>query len=161
MVDTKVPLNMFSKKKNSSKLDADQRQLYENARARALQKKRLFQHFVIFLVGAVLLIVLNVVIGYQEDFMPLGYNWFVWAILAWSFFFFIHVINVWVTNSFMGKEWEQKQLEKLVARQKERIAELQKQVDRDYPLPKDSGNNIVIDKTEPRIIDPNTPDKNY
>jgi len=152
---------MFSKKKNSSKLDADQRQLYENARARALQKKRLFQHFVIFLVGAVLLIVLNVVIGYQEDFMPLGYNWFVWAILAWSFFFFIHVINVWVTNSFMGKEWEQKQLEKLVARQKERIAELQKQVDRDYPLPKDSGNNIVIDKTEPRIIDPNTPDKNY
>ncbi|WP_316928095.1 2TM domain-containing protein [Gillisia marina] len=50
------------------------------------RKKRLFQHFVIFLVGAVLLIVLNVVIGYQEDFMPLGYNWFVWAILAWSFF---------------------------------------------------------------------------
>ena len=161
MVDTKVPFIMFSKKKNTSKLDADQRQLYENARARALQKKRLFQHFVIFLVGAVLLIVLNVVIGYQEDFMPLGYNWFVWAILAWSFFFFIHVINVWVTSSFMGKEWEQKQLEKLVARQKERIAELQQKVDRDYPLPKDSGNNIVIDKTEPRIIDPNTPDKNY
>ncbi len=145
MVDTKVPFIMFSKKKNTSKLDADQRQLYENARARALQKKRLFQHFVIFLVGAVLLIVLNVVIGYQEDFMPLGYNWFVWAILAWSFFFFIHVINVWVTSSFMGKEWEQKQLEKLVARQKERIAELQQKVDRDYPLPKDSGNNIVID----------------
>ncbi|TVZ27204.1 2TM domain-containing protein [Gillisia sp. Hel_I_86] len=152
---------MFSKKKNTSKLDSDQRQLYENARARALQKKRLFQHFVIFLVGAVLLIVLNVVIGYQEDFMPLGYNWFVWAILAWSFFFLIHVINVWVTNSFMGKEWEQKQLEKLVARQKERIAELQQQVDHDYPLSKDSGNNIVIDKTEPRVIDPNTPDKNY
>ncbi len=161
MVNTKVPFIMFSKKKNTSKLDADQRQLYENARARALQKKRLFQHFVIFLVGAVLLIVLNVVIGYQEDFMPLGYNWFVWAILAWSFFFFIHVINVWVTSSFMGKEWEQKQLEKLVARQKERIAELQQKVDRDYPLPKDSGNNIVIDTTEPRIKDPNTPDKNY
>ncbi|WP_316928094.1 hypothetical protein [Gillisia marina] len=61
----------------------------------------------------------------------------------------------------MGKEWEQKQLEKLVARQKERIAELQQKVDRDYPLPKDLENNIVIDKTEPRIIDPNTPDKNY
>ena len=161
MVDTKVPFIMFSKKKNPSKLDADQRQLYENARARALQKKRLFQHFVIFLVGAVLLIVLNVVIGYQEDFMPLGYNWFVWAILAWSFFFFIHVINVWVTSSFMGKEWEQKQLEKLVAKQKERIAELQQRVDRDYPLSKDLGNNIVIEKTEPKIIDPNTPDKKY
>ena len=161
MVNTKVAFIMFSKKKNTSKLDADQRQLYENARARALQKKRLFQHFVIFLVGAVLLIVLNVVIGYQEDFMPLGYNWFVWAILAWSFFFFIHVINVWVTNSFMGKEWEQKQLEKLVARQKERIAELQQKVDREYPLSKDSENVIITDKTEPKIIDPKPTDKNY
>ncbi|WP_316928625.1 2TM domain-containing protein [Gillisia sp. JM1] len=161
MVNTKVPLIMFSKKKNTSKLDTDQRQLYENARARALQKKRLFQHFVIFLVGAVLLIVLNVVIGYQEDFMPLGYNWFVWAILAWSFFFFIHVINVWVTSSFMGKEWEQKQLEKLVARQKERIAELQHKVDRDYPLSKELENPIITDSTEPRIIEPKTTDKNY
>ena len=161
MVDTKVPFIMFSKKKNTSKLDADQRQLYENARARALQKKRLFQHFVIFLVGAVLLIVLNVVIGYQEDFMPLGYNWFVWAILAWSFFFFIHVINVWVTNSFMGKDWEQKQLEKLVARQKERIAELQKQVDRDYPLMKEPVEPIIIEKEKPRNIDSDTTDKNY
>ncbi|CAM4103726.1 2TM domain-containing protein [Gillisia hiemivivida] len=152
---------MFSKKKNTSKLDTDQRQLYENARARALQKKRLFQHFVIFLVGAVLLIVLNVVIGYQEDFMPLGYNWFVWAILAWSFFFFIHVINVWVTSSFMGKEWEQKQLEKLVAKQKERIAELQQKVDRDYPLSKEPENPIITDSTEPRIIEPKTTDKNY
>ncbi len=161
MVNTKVPFIMFSKKKNTSKLDSDQRQLYENARARALQKKRLFQHFVIFLVGAVLFIVLNVVIGYQEDFMPLGYNWFVWAILAWSFFFFIHVINVWVTNSFMGKEWEQKQLEKLVARQKERIAELQQKVDRDYPLSKDQEDPIITDSTEPRIIEPKTTDKNY
>ena len=152
---------MFSKKKNTSKLDADQRQLYENARARALQKKRLFQHFVIFLVGAVLLIVLNVVIGYQEDFMPLGYNWFVWVILAWSFIFIIHVINVWVTNSFMGKEWEQKQLEKLVAKQKERIAELQQKVDRDYPLSKDPENPIITDSTEPRSIEPKTTDKNY
>jgi len=161
LVNTKVPLIMFSKKKNTSKLDADQRQLYENARARALQKKRLFQHFVIFLVGAVLLIVLNVVIGYQEDFMPLGYNWFVWVILAWSFIFIIHVINVWVTNSFMGKEWEQKQLEKLVAKQKERIAELQQKVDRDYPLSKDPENPIITDSTEPRSIEPKTTDKNY
>lgn len=152
---------MFSKKKNPSKLDADERQLYENARTRARQKKRLFQHFVIFLVGAILLIVLNVVIGYREDFMPLGYNWFVWAILAWSFFFFIHVINVWVTNSFMGKEWEQQQLEKLVAKQRERIAELQKKVERDHPLPKNSDNSIIIDKKEPRFIDPKSTDKNY
>jgi len=126
---------MFSKKKNPDKLDAEQRELYENARRRARQKKRLFQHFVIFLVGAVLLIVVNVVIGYREDFMPLGYNWFVWAILLWTFFFLIHVINVFVTNAFMGKEWEQKQLDTLVRKQRAKIEELQQKVERDHPLP--------------------------
>lgn len=158
--DTKVPFIMFSKKKNTSKLDSDQRQMYENARARALQKKRLFQHFVIFLVGGVLLIILNVVIGYREDFKPLGYNWFVWAILLWTFFFLIHVINVWVTSSFMGKEWEQKQLEKLVAKQKERIAELQQKVDRDYPLPKSKEDPIITIEKDTEITDPNNPNKN-
>ncbi len=127
---------MFSKKKNTSKLDSEQRELYENARRRTKQKKRLFQHFVVFLVGAVLLIVLNVVIGYQEEFMPLGYNWFVWAILIWTFFFLIHLINVFVTSSFMGKEWEQRQMEKLVRKQRDRIEELDRKVKKDHPLPK-------------------------
>lgn len=128
---------MFSKKKNTSKLDSEQRELYDNARRRTKQKKRLFQHFVIFLVGAVILIVLNVVIGFREDFMPLGYNWFVWAILIWTFFFLIHLINVFVTNSFMGKEWEQRQMEKLVKKQRERIAELEKKVKQEHPLPEE------------------------
>jgi hypothetical protein len=126
---------MFSKKKNTSKLETDQRELYEFARRRTVQKRRLFQHFVIFLVGAVLLIILNVVIGYRQDFTPLGYDWFVLAILIWTFFLLVHLINVFVTDSFMGKKWEQRQLEKLVRKQKDRIAELQKQVDIDYPLP--------------------------
>jgi uncharacterized protein YhhL (DUF1145 family) len=90
---------------------------------------------VIFLVGAVLLIILNVVIGYRQDFTPLGYDWFVLVILIWTFFFLIHLINVFVTDSFMGKQWEQRQLEKLVKKQKDRIAELQKKVDLNYPLP--------------------------
>lgn len=126
---------MFSKKKNTSKLDSEQRELYDNARRRTKQKKRLFQHFVIFLVGAVLFIVLNVVIGYQEEFMPLGYNWFVWAILIWTFFFLIHLINVFVTSSFMGKEWEQRQMEKLVKKQRDRIEEMERKVKKDHPLP--------------------------
>jgi len=126
---------MFSKKKNTSKLETDQRELYEAARRRTVQKRRLFQHFVIFLVGAVLLIILNVVIGYRQDFTPLGYDWFVLAILIWTFFILVHLINVFVTDSFMGKKWEQRQLDKLVRKQKDRIAELQKEVDLNYPLP--------------------------
>lgn len=140
---------MFSKKKITSKLETDQRELYETARRRAKQKRRLFQHFVVFLVGAVLLIILNVVIGYRKDFMPLGYDWFVLAILIWTFFFLIHLINVFVTDSFMGKQWEQQQLEKLVRKQKDRIAELQKRVEMDYPLPSKS------EKPTPDIVQEN------
>ena len=147
---------MFSKKKNTPKLDPDQRELYDNARRRAKQKRRLFQHFVVFLVGAVLLIVVNVVIGFREDFQPLGYNWFVWAILIWTFFLLIHVLNVFIINSFMGKEWEQRQMNKLVRKQQERITELKNKVDRDYPLPNNS-NEPAPRRVEGDYRKPNKP----
>lgn len=146
---------MFSKKKNPSKLDAEQRELYENARKRSLQKKRLFQHFVIFLIGAVFLIVLNVVIGYKENFKPFGYDWFVWVTLLWAFIFLIHLFNVFVVNSFMGKEWESRQMDKLVAKQKEKIARLQQKVENEYPLSSEKENTSVQKKTDPET--PNRP----
>ena len=36
----------------------------------------------------------------------------------------------------MGKEWERQQREKLVAKQKRRIAELQKEIETDFPISK-------------------------
>ena len=152
---------MFSKKKNTSKVDLEQKELYDNARKRTLQKKRLFQHFIIFLVGAVFLIVLNVVIGYKEDFTPLGYNWFVWAILVWSFLFFVHLLNVFIVNSFMGKEWEAKHMDRLVKKQKEKIAQLQNQVEKDYPA-KTTLRDTRMNKTSPDTnISPENPDQPY
>ena len=147
---------MFSKKKNTSKIDYEQRELYENARKRAGQKKRLFQHFVFFLIGAVILIVLNVVIEYKVDFKPLGQNWFVWAILLWGLIFLIHFFNVLVVDSFMGKDWEAKQVDKLVKKQKERIAELQDKVERDHPAPKDR--DYIKPDHSPKRISPEDPD---
>ena len=34
----------------------------------------------------------------------------------------------------MGKEWEREQREKLVAKQKKKIAEIQKEIETDFPL---------------------------
>ena len=144
---------MFSKNKNPSKLDAEQRELYDNARHRILQKRRLFQHFVIFLIGATFLIVLNVVIGYKEEFKLWGYDWFVTAILLWAFLFFIHLINVYVINSFMGRAWKNRQMERLVSKQQEKIAEMQKQVEKDYPLPEHKKTKPV---DKPKEIKPGT-----
>ena len=115
---------MFGKKKPVSAIDKDQLELIENAQKRIKQKKRLYIHFVIFLIGAVFLILANTVLGIGEDFKIAGINWFVYAILAWLFLFAYHFFNVFITNKFMGKDWEQQQLEKLVNQQQQRIDKL-------------------------------------
>jgi uncharacterized membrane protein len=107
----------------------EQHELYENARARAKQKKRLYTHFIVFLVGAVFLILLNKFLKVGENVIE---NWFVWAIILWFFFFVLHFINVFVTNRFMGKDWERIQTEKLVMEQELKIAKLKKEMADEY-----------------------------
>ena len=119
---------MFGKKKAVPQIDKEQLELIKTAQARVKQKKRLYIHFVVFLIGAVFLIILNTVIGVGEDVTLFGKNWFVFAILAWLFLFVYHLFNVFITHKFMGKDWEQQQLDKLVAKQKERIAQLEKTI---------------------------------
>ncbi|MDQ7918119.1 2TM domain-containing protein [Mesonia sp. MT50] len=126
---------MSSTDKKTSKIDPEQRQLIENAQKRIKQKKRLTAHFVVFLAGSILFIILNLVLKFGENFRPLNTDWFVWAILAWFFFLLIHFINVFIVNSFMGKDWEEKQLEKLVEKQQLKIEQLQLKVEKEHPLP--------------------------
>ncbi|MEO8773394.1 MAG: dihydrofolate reductase [Gelidibacter sp.] len=125
---------MFGKKKLVDKIDREQLLLIENAQRRIKQKKRLYYHFVIFLIGAIFLIILNTVIGVGEQTKIVGLDWFVFAILAWLFIFFFHLFNVFVTHKFMGKSWEEAQLSKLVSKQKERIASLQTEVEKTQRL---------------------------
>ena len=115
---------MFSKNKNTSKLDVEQHELLEYAQKRIRQKKRLYTHFVFFLIGSVFLLLINKILKYVQE-----YNWFIWAITFWAFLFVIHLFNVFITNKFMGRDWERSQREKLVSKQKQRITELEKEVE--------------------------------
>ncbi len=76
---------MFGKKKTSPQIDKEQLELIRNAEKRIKQKKRLYIHFVIFLIGAVFLILANTVLGIGQDITFLGIDWFVYAILIWLF----------------------------------------------------------------------------
>lgn len=122
---------MFTKHRIKNELDLEQHELLEHAQTRIKQKKRLFAHFVIFLIGSVFMIFINKILDYWSD-----YDWFIWAITFWAFLFVIHTINVFVTQKFMGQEWERSQREKLVKKQKQRIAEIQKEIETDFPLSK-------------------------
>jgi len=139
---------MFGNKKTVPQIDKDQMELIENAQKRVRQKKRLYAHFVVFLIGAIFLIILNLAIGVGEGVTFFGKDWFVFAILAWLFLFIYHLFNVFVTHKFMGKEWEQKQLDTLVDKQKQRISELQAKVSTNQPI----SNHIVESEKKSPII---------
>lgn len=115
---------MIGNKKSNVQIDKEQLELIQNAQKRIKQKKRLYIHFVVFLIGSVFFILLNLVLGFGEKFKIFETNWFVFAILAWLFLLIYHTFNVFITHKFMGKDWEQAQLEKLVAKQKQRIEKL-------------------------------------
>jgi hypothetical protein len=68
----------------------EQHELYENARKRTKQKKRLYLHFVVFVVGSVFLFIMDRVLEIGEEYLK---GWFVWAVLLWSFFFVIKFIK--------------------------------------------------------------------
>ena len=120
---------MFSKNKKKSLIELEQHELLEHAQMRIKQKKRLYNHFVVFLIGSVFMIIINKILKYGVE-----YNWFIWAITLWAFLFAIHLFNVFVTTKFMGLEWERSQREKLVLKQKQKIAELQKEIETEFPL---------------------------
>lgn len=114
---------MFSKANKSEKLDPEQREQYNYARKRIKQKKGLMQHFIVFLVGSIFLIIMDPVMGIGKDFFIK--NWFAWLILIWVFLLLVHLFNVFIKHKFMGKEWEDQQMEKLRSKQQDRIAYLE------------------------------------
>ena len=99
----------------------EQHEVYEKARKRILQKKRLYYHFVIFLIGSVFLIVLNTFFKVGEQFG----EWFKYAVAIWFFVWLIHFVNVFITNRFFGKDWELSETEKLIAKHQKKLDKLE------------------------------------
>lgn len=118
---------MFAKKdpKQLREIDVDQHELIETAQSRIRQKKRLYYHFILFLLGSIFMIIANKFLNYGEQ-----YNWFVWGICGWTFLFLLHLINVFITNKFLGKKWEREQREKLVNIQKNKLAKIQEEIEK-------------------------------
>ncbi len=73
----------------------------------------------------------NKVLKYGEE-----QNWYIWVMLGWGFLLVLHIFNIYVTKNFMGPDWERKQREILVARQRAKIAEIQKEIETEFPVGK-------------------------
>jgi len=125
---------MFGSKKDTPQIDQEQLELMKNAQKRIKQKKRLYHHFVIFLIGSIFLIIANIVLGIGKETRFFGIDWFVFAILAWLAVFLLHIFNVFITNRFMGPSWEQEQMEKLMGEQQVRISKLKTELKKEAPI---------------------------
>lgn len=99
---------------------------YEYARRRIKQKKRLYFHFVVFVLGSLLLFITSLL---SEN--PLIQNSYLYVITLWLFLFILHFIKVFITDRFMNKNWERDQIERLVALQQKKIKELETKVAND------------------------------
>lgn len=142
---------MFSKtKKNTTQdeLDVRQKELFIHAQARMKEKKALYRHFVFFLAGCIFMIVLNLVLGFGNEFQLFELDWFVFGVLLWTFFVLVHVLRVVLFSKFMGKEWRDKQMEYLVQKQKIKIAKLEEELNLQLPKEAVSTKNIILDNTQ-------------
>ncbi len=99
---------------------------YEYARRRIKQKKRLYYHFVLFVLGSLLLFVAH---NFLDSTVVT--DWYLWIITIWLFLFILHFIKIFITDRFMNKDWEREQIDRLVALQKKKLDQLQTQVSND------------------------------
>jgi len=102
--------------------------LYEYARKRIRQKKGLYFHFVLFLLGSLFLFVANRFFDFGNG---INQNWCIWGISIWLFIFILHFIKVYITDRFMNKNWEKEQIDRLVGLQQKRIAQLESKINDD------------------------------
>ncbi|TDE03696.1 2TM domain-containing protein [Flavobacterium sandaracinum] len=99
---------------------------YEYARRRIKQKKRLYYHFVLFVLGSLLLFVAH---NFLDSTVVT--DWYLWIITIWLFLFILHFIKIFITDRFMNKDWEREQIDRLVALQKKKVEKLQIQIEND------------------------------
>jgi len=122
---------MLFKNKNSSNIDDEQIALIEYAQQRIKSKKRLFFHF--FFMAFVLLsaVIANLVFDVKKEYIFFELDWSYWLCITWLIVFFIHTFNVFITNRFMGKDWEKKQMKVLVNKQQVKIAEIKAELEKE------------------------------
>ena len=129
---------MIFRQKNKTSLDDRQIDLVDYARARIRQKKRLYFHFVTFLFASLVMVILNIGLGYGTQIEPFGFQWVLSAALLWAVFLLLHVFQVYVTRRFMNPAWEKEQIKTLVGLQGARIEKIKRKLDKEASLQADA-----------------------
>ncbi|MGA9638395.1 2TM domain-containing protein [Flavobacterium sp.] len=104
-------------------MEREHHELYEYARRRIKQKKRLYFHFVLLISFSLFLFLSTKIFT-----TTINHNWFIFGITIWTFLFLLHFIKVYITDRFMNKNWEREQIDRMVGLQQKKINELQQKI---------------------------------
>ncbi|MDG1824494.1 MAG: dihydrofolate reductase [Flavobacteriaceae bacterium] len=129
---------MIFQRKNKTTIDDRQIDLVDYARARIRQKKRLYFHFVAFLFASLVMVILNIGLGYGAQIQPFGFPWVLSAALLWVVFLLLHFFQIYVTKRFMNPAWEKEQIKTLVGLQETRIEKIKRKLDKEASLQADA-----------------------
>ena len=110
-------------------MEKEQQEMYEYARKRIKQKKNLYYHFVLFLIGSLFMFVANILLNYGQPTI-----WYIWVCTSWFFIFILHFVKVYITDRFMNKLWEREQIDRLIKKQQTRLQQFQNKIDKDSNL---------------------------
>ncbi len=93
-------------------MDHHESDIYERARKRVSQKKEFYKHVAIYLTFCAFFLALNL-LRFN------GKYWFYWPALGWGIGLLIHYFNVFgLPGGIAGEDWESKELEKEIERQR-------------------------------------------
>ena len=99
----------------------DNDEAYQEAKKRVQEIRGFYNHFGAYVVVNTLLFAINIITS--PDAL-----WFYWPLLGWGVGLAAHGFGVFVTGGVLGKEWEERKLREITA--KERAKE-QEQEERD------------------------------
>jgi len=84
---------------------------YKRAKERVKELKGFYSHLTIYILINILLIVINLVTSPQS-------LWFYWVTVFWGIGILIHAWNIFGHNSLLGKDWEDKKIQKYMDKEK-------------------------------------------
>ncbi|MEO0073433.1 MAG: 2TM domain-containing protein [candidate division WOR-3 bacterium] len=98
-------------------LDEREKELYRRARERVGAQRSFFVHLITYLLVNLMLFILNAVSRSSGS----GW-WFFWPLIGWGIGLFAHGFSVFGAFGLFNSAWEERQIEKLVEKEKRRQA---------------------------------------
>lgn len=128
----------------------EQQALLKRAQKRIKQKKYLFVHLALLVIGSIVFYILNKIVGISE----LEYkDWYIYASLTWLAIWVLHFINMYYTQKFFGSDWEKRETALLIAKHNKKVLKLEKKLIKEGVLTaEDKPKKSLFSKKKKQVI---------